>query len=243
MLKLRKYFAGILSTLYPKHCMVCNTFLEDAEIDLCMDCWRALPLIGSSHCEKCGAPLGKYSMPMQKCSRCDGELRNIKRVSAMFKYEETSKALIHELKFRRQKHVAYGLGKLFALHLKNEAFIKEVDLIVPVPLHWRREYARTFNQSEILASTVAKQLEIPYATNILARKRATNEQAKLSHVERRRNLIDAFSLSLVNKHKLRNKTILLIDDVMTTGTTMTECATTLKKGSPKLVYGAVLCRA
>jgi len=241
---LTKYLSGIVSLLYPKHCAICETYIDEGFFDLCEDCWKSLPLIGSTQCQRCGAYLGPYTKPSESCSRCEeGQFSSIKKVSAIFRYKDSAKDLIHKLKFDKRRYVAYSLADMLAEHLKTEAFIEKIDIIVPVPLHWRREMVRTFNQSEIIASSVSKKLKIKYETNVIGRKRATKEQSRLEINERKKNLEGAFALSLVNRFKVAGKTILLIDDVMTTGTTLTECAKVLKKGNAKAIYGAVICRA
>ncbi|MCD4656758.1 MAG: ComF family protein [Planctomycetes bacterium] len=243
---IEKYVSGLVSILYPKHCVICGQYLEHLEhsdFDLCRECWEALPTIGSSFCAKCGAYLGPYTKPAKNCSRCKGELANIEKVVALFRYKDSAKDLIHKLKFDRQRHVAYSLANMLASHLTTDELISKIDYIIPVPLHWKREMHRTFNQSEIICSTLAKKLKLKYRTNIIVRKKATREQSKLTRLERKKNLKDAFALSYAKKHKIRNSTIMLIDDVMTTGTTLSECAQVLKKGGAKKVYGAVVCRA
>ncbi len=238
-----KYVSGLVSLFYPQHCVICGQYLEQSDFDLCKRCWDGLPTIGSSYCEKCGAYLGPYTKPAKTCSRCKSELKYLKKVVALFRYKDTAKELIHRLKFDRERHVAYCLANMLASHLSTDDFISKIDFMIPVPLHWKREMHRTFNQSEIICSTLAKKLGLKYRTNILVRTKATREQSKLKHRERLNNLKDAFALSLVKKHKIRNKTILLVDDVMTTGATMSECAKVLKKGGAKRIYGVVVCRA
>ena len=127
----------------------------------------------------------------------------LKKVVAMLRYKDSAKDLIHRLKFERHRHVAYTLAKILASHLSTDDFLNKIDFIIPVPLHWKREMHRTFNQSEIICSTLAKKLRIKYRTNILVRVKATREQSKLTPVERKKNIKDAFALSLVKRHKIR----------------------------------------
>jgi ComF family protein len=133
--------------------------------------------------------------------------------------------LVHEIKYRGGKELAYEMGVLFGLDLKKEKFLLLYDCICPVPLHKTKQRTRGYNQSEWLARGIAKILEIPVDNNILSRKIFTKTQTKKNRQERWENVKDAFEV--VDRDKIKNKHILLIDDILTTGATIEACAAKL----------------
>lgn len=140
-------------------------------------------------------------------------------------YEGVLRELVHVFKYGRVRTLAAPLGaRLLEALPAEEAF----DLIVPVPLHWRRRWQRGFNQSELLGKEISRHIGIPLA-NVLRRGRATATQAGLSNTARRSNVRTAFQGRRFAESLVRGKRVLLIDDVMTTGSTAAACAVALKK--------------
>jgi len=149
-------------------------------------------------------------------------------------YEGTLRKLIHLFKYGGMRRLAQPLGGLLADALPRD---RQFDLVTAVPLHWRRQWQRGFNQSELLAKAMARARGIP-AMKVLRRGSATRAQAGLSNAQRRENVTGAFRA----RRRVNGMRILLIDDVMTTGATAGACARALKKAGAKSVSLAALAR-
>jgi len=132
--------------------------------------------------------------------------------------------ILHELKYRDQQHVGIEMGRLFGLELKDTPFT-EADLIHPIPLHCSKQRKRGYNQSELIARGISQVLNIPVKTDLVIRKVETLTQTKKTRYERWMNMKDTFQIQDVSS--LRDKHILLVDDVITTGATVEACATSL----------------
>jgi ComF family protein len=130
--------------------------------------------------------------------------------------------LVHEIKYRGAKELAYELGKESAYVLKESDFFSKIDYLCPVPLHKQKEKKRGYNQSEWIARGLSEVLNIPVEKNILKRKIYTSTQTKKNRQQRWENVKDAFDIG--EKHKLEKKHILIVDDVLTTGATLEACA-------------------
>jgi len=158
-----------------------------------------------------------------RCALCRGGLRGFDAAYCYGAYEGVLRELIHLFKYARVKTLAQPLADLLSLALPRE---QRFDAVTPVPLHWRRQWARGFNQSDLLAQAIARRCCIP-VTRALRRARATLTQAGLSNTARRQNVVAAFRCRPVAR-TLSGKRVLLIDDVMTTGSTAAACARALK---------------
>jgi ComF family protein len=151
-------------------------------------------------------------------------------------YEDTLRELIHLFKYGRVRPLAGRLGELIVSAIpRDQAF----DLVVPVPLHWRRRLERGFNQSELLANAVAKRYGLR-AVSAIRRKRTTATQAGLSNAKRRLNVAGAFAIR--RKAEVEGRRVLLVDDVMTTGATLSACAGVLKRAGARYVAVLTLAR-
>jgi ComF family protein len=174
------------------------------------------------------------------CAACRSGLRGFDSAASFGLYEGPLRKLVHLFKYSGMK----PLARMLAGYMERAIPVDErFDAIVPVPLHWRRQWERGFNQSALLADHIAKRRGIPMV-NALRRKRATATQAGLASAGRRRNVASAFDLRVKgNKDpRLAGRKILLIDDVMTTGATASACASVLKRGGAKSVSLLTLAR-
>jgi ComF family protein len=153
-------------------------------------------------------------------------------------YEGLLRELIWRFKYKAERRLARPLGSLLALRLEGEAFMKVIDRIVPVPLFWRKRVSRGFNQAELLAKRVARNFGVPLSPRILKRKKSTQPLYPLGGIERRKELAGAFQIR--SSRRIRGKRVLVIDDLMTTGTTLQECARVLSEAGAAAVYCAVL---
>lgn len=182
-------------------------------------------------CTVCNTPfLNAFPLDEQSvCAACRAGLRAFDRAASFGAYEGTLRSLIHLLKYKGMKPLARPLAELMNRALAVDAAF---DAIVPVPLYWRRQWGRGFNQAELLARHVGKQRGLS-VINALRRRRATDTQASLATTGRRKNVAGAFTVR--RNADVAGKRILLIDDVMTTGATAGACASVLKKAGAKSI--------
>jgi len=186
-------------------------------------------------CPGCGGELDGVLEICRKCLR--EEKRLWKKAVSVFRMTGTAQELIHRYKYSNTPEMARPFGKLAA-----EALIKngiKVDFIVPTPLHWLRSFLRGFNQATLLAEVISEETGIP-VMDIMKRTKWTKQQARLSRKERKKNLKGAFS---VKKQEIcKNRSILLLDDVMTTGSTLSAAAAELMKAGAHEINVLVLGR-
>ena len=133
--------------------------------------------------------------------------------------------LIHSFKYRGKYEIGMMLGEMFAADLKSSAYFKNINTIIPVPLHWTKLKTRGFNQSEVIARGMAKQMNAQIENDVLIRRFATDTQTKKSRLKRVENVQGKFGIQ--NPEKIAGKHVLLIDDIITTGSTIEECANIL----------------
>ncbi len=223
--------------LFPENikCIICNDELPcDNDFCLCEDCVKHLPFMPSDNiCLKCGAPTksGNY------CLHCKQAGRHFEKHRSVFAYSGEIINTIQNFKYSNAKYLAPYLGNLLVDKFKKEGWV--VDMVIPVPLHEMREKERGYNQSLMLSRQFEK-IALEINTTALVRTKYLTQQAILTGKERLTNLKQSFKV--VNKKEIKGKTILLIDDIFTTGNTINACASTLRKGGAKEVYALTICK-
>lgn len=208
----------LLGPWLPRRCLLCGLPTEAPRHGWCRGCLADLPWIVAG-CNRCGLPL---PAPGAVCRRCPPALACFDRVAAVLVYEYPVDRLIAAAKFGAQMAMARGLGQLLALRAPA---VCEPPVLIPVPLHWRREAGRGFNQAEEIARGAAGCLGLPVATALCRRSRATVEQARLPAPARRRNPDRVFTASA----SLRGLPVVVVDDVLTTGATARALGETLRE--------------
>lgn len=236
LIKISKY---ILDIIFPIRCIGCNQ--EDNFI--CSDCFNKIEICKKQKCPKCLTDSEDGSF----CSKCkiSSKMKGI-IVSASYENKILQKA-IHNLKYKFIKDLSADLAKLLAASLKTWMKYNGKDInniiLIPVPLHKKREKSRGFNQSELLADNLMRRIKLPINKNLIFRKSCTASQANLDHWQRRKNIKNAFQINKNSKNiLLTGKIIIIIDDVCTTSSTLEECAKILDKFNPKEIWGLVLAR-
>jgi ComF family protein len=226
--------------LFPADCRVCQRALDKwTRVPVCADCLESpAPLQADYFCAVCNTPfLNAYPLDDQGvCAACRSGLRGFDHAASFGLYEGPLRSLIHLYKYSGMKPLARPLARYLERIIPED---RHFDAIVPVPLHWRKKWARGFNQSEILSRCLGKLSGIPVA-DALRRKRPTATQAGLASAGRRRNVDGAFGVR--GGAKITGANLLLIDDVMTTGATASACARALKRGGAKSVSLLTLAR-
>ncbi len=220
----------ILNILCPPLCPICQTEIDEAH-GLCPKCYQKLRFITEPCCQICGRPFEYKGLGKPICAKCMKKKPSYDMARSVLEYDDFSKKLI--LLFKHADKTE--LTPLFTKFLKqvDSKLFKNTDMIIPVPLHWTRRVKRQYNQSALLAKSLGKELKIPFNPTILKRIRHTVSQGHLTHKQRQKNVHNAFQVK--HSYLIKGKTILVIDDVMTTGSTLNECAKILKKSGVKSV--------
>ncbi len=234
--------------IYPPRCAICRQFLWKGplikggnSLSFCPSCIADFRHISSPLCPICGAPFPSEIKEDHPCEDCLRKRPFYDSAGAPYRNEGPILKAIHRLKYGAKSFLAGSLGPLLARFMEER--IKESGhlLTMPVPLHPKRVRERGFNQSLLLARHVANGLKSDLDFLSLRRVRYTLPQTRLAKKERQRNVRGAFQLK--NRDAVKGKTILLVDDVVTTGNTMNECARLLKKGGSGKVFCVSLARA
>lgn len=214
--------------------MRCGKILKE-NTGLCSDCFAEIHFITEPYCHKCGHPFDFLEEHNGKllCGRCLKRQRSVFRLSrSAFAYDESSKNLILSFKFHDKTENAKILAQMMFVAGKD-IFAAGIDVIMPVPLHYTRLIKRRYNQSALLANELSKLSGIRADNMSLIRHKKTRPQVELSGMERQRNVRDVFSVK--SPEKVKGRRVLLIDDVLTTGATLRECARALRKAGAKSV--------
>ncbi|MEE9487603.1 MAG: ComF family protein [Candidatus Brocadiales bacterium] len=234
---LRRHVDTFANLLYPAHCFSCGKSLhnEDREY-LCAQCSNGISHITGVRCPRCGMGLGNYALFSQEgCAECKSQgLRFDGAFSAAY-YEGAIKELIHRFKYGKQEFLAKPLAKLIVRHFREIDYNRpRIDIVAAVPLHRKKRRERGFNQADLLGRNAGKLLGLEVCLGGLKRTRNTRSQTIQSYFRRRENVRGAF---LVKKPEyFKGKDILLVDDVLTSGLTASECAKVLKEAGARKVY-------
>lgn len=228
-LALNNFFWKCIDWIYPPVCCTCG---EIGKL-ICDGCYSQIAFIQNPSCIFCAEPLNSGSI----CKRCKQQLPHFSILRSLGYYSGSLRDAIVSLKYHRN----IGLGAFFAPHL-CEIIVNEkwnIDLISAIPLSSNRKKERGYNQAEILAKPIARTMNLPYSEKSVHRIKHTSSQVGLSVKERQLNMKEAFE---ANPQVVKNKSILLIDDVATTGATMDACAKALLDAGCRQVFGLTLAK-
>ena len=224
----------LLHFLFPRTCFNCNIDLPMKEQGfLCKDCLKKLKKPGPFICQRCGITLKDGGAHCFNCRGTKAKHFKCSLIRSSLDFNESSRALIHGLKYEKYTNIAKFLAPLMQKTLLENPDFLEAEYFVPVPIHKKRLKKRGFNQSEILAKELSALTNIP-VLNALIRIKNTKSQTKLTKKERAENIKEAFVCP--EPKEIKKKAIILIDDVCTTGATLEECAKVLKKAGAREVY-------
>ena len=241
-----KRFHALIDIIYPPRCLGCALFLEDNHnhrqtAHFCPDCFSDFSPVVSPLCPICSTPLVSGLQKDHLCEDCLRKRPFYEAIYALYHYEGAMMEAIHQFKYGEKRYLAKSLGPLFVQFAGSRMKQRDDLLIMPVPLHKKRLRERGFNQSLLLAKHLARQMNAELDFLSLRRVRYTLPQTGLGKEERRKNVRGAFRVE--NPHAVKAKTVLLVDDVATTGNTLNECARVLKKSGCKNVFCMVLAKA
>jgi len=238
----------VVDWLYPPRCRACSGRIHGRDGEyFCRSCWEKLQLISHPLCNLCGRPFPDAAGDDHLCGACLSRAPHFSaaRSWACYPREEVEdhplRQVVQKFKYGRKVSLGKPLGRLLARGCREFLASCGADLIVPVPLHPQRLRWRGFNQSVLLARQISRAHRIALDPFALVRSRATSPQTQLAEDDRRRNVRGAFSLN--PNRSVEDKSVLLVDDVYTSGATVNECSRILKRGGAKQVQVVTLARA
>ena len=228
----------MLEWLYPTRCPVCDKPVLPKGIILHPFCENRLPLISEPLCKKCGKQLS--SEDEEYCPVCRMKNRVWDGGRSVYRYHGVAGSMIRKVKRDGTEPTLRFLAKQMKRHCR--LFLSETgaECIVPVPLHRKKQQKRGFNQAELLAEALGKELGLP-VKNLLQKTKQTKDQKYMSLEQRSRNVADVYRIRNEAKGVAMPRSVLLMDDIVTTGSTLTACARALKEAGVKEVYFITVC--
>jgi competence protein ComFC len=229
-----------VSLLYPPVCAMCGTSIRAGKY-LCDQCEAKAVRIVAPFCEKCSEPFDGSIKGAFTCANCAHRTIYFEAAVAAYRGRGIVRQIVHEFKYGRQIHLRHLVARWLHAALDDERLCgRRFDVLVPVPLHPARQRERGFNQASLLAELLSVQISIRVKP-LLERTRYTTTQTALDRSERMENLHNAFRLR--KNANVRGLSVLLVDDVLTTGSTLNECARVLKRAGAFSVHAATAARA
>ena len=229
---------AIVDGVLPPRCLACGVTVGEPDA-LCPQCWAAMTFFAPPWCARCGLPFPHPMGADAVCAACARERQSWDRARAALRYDKHSRHLVLALKHGDRTHLAPALGRW--MRRAGAELLDGADLIAPVPLHWTRLFARRYNQAALLAHEVHAAGGPPVAPDWLIRRRRTPSQGRLGPAARARNVHAAFALRA--GRSVKGKRIVIIDDVLTTGATVEECARVLRRAGAAWIGVLTLARS
>ena len=238
-LPLRNPLRGLVSLFYPSFCAACSGLVEPGEY-LCDVCADEAPRLRAPFCAKCSQPFAGAISDTFICANCQDRVLHFDAAVSAYRSRGVVRQVMLDFKYGRQVHLRYILARWLAEALEDPRLAgRRFDFIVPVPLHPARKRERGFNQAELLARVLSRKTNIGLYS-VLQRTRYTTTQTQFDRAQRMENLKGAFRLR--RGGNVQDLRVLLVDDVLTTGSTLSECASVLKADGALSVHAATAAR-
>jgi ComF family protein len=234
----RAFFGRALDIALPTLCPACREPVGGN--GLCAPCWSKLSLIAPPYCERLGIPFAYDPGPGVLSMQAITDPPAYHRARAAVRYDDVARTLVHALKYGDRLDLAPTMGRWMAR--AGRELLADADALIPVPLHWRRLWARRFNQSALLAKAIGQENGIAVADTALKRVKATPQQVGLSQAERAQNVQGAFRVPTERKAEVAGRRLVLVDDVLTSGATSDACARALLRAGARSVDLLVFAR-
>jgi ComF family protein len=220
---LKSLFNSVLDFVYPPLCLVCSRLLDTGKDHVCSECWESVP--------KVHPDLALYLETRRKLV----ETESVEELASLFVFEKEGalQKIVHSLKYSGVQTLGLEIGQRLGKNLIERSI--QADALVPIPLHKRKLRERGYNQSELIARGCSLMMGIPVRTDLVIRGKFTETQTKFSLEERKQNMEDAF---LCRSSDVKGKVLILIDDVITTGSTIGSCAVVLKRAGAARIIAA-----
>jgi len=220
--------------LFPRRCPVCDGIVVPWGDLCCRNCKGKWTYLGADYCMKCGK--GLSSQETEYCQDCRKYQHFFERGRSLYRYESVAGAIFRFKYQGRQEYADFFAEEMYR-YLGKDILNMKADVMIPVPLHPSRYKERGYNQSALLAKELSRRLHIPFSDKIAVRCKKTIPQKQLSYAERQNNLKKAFKL---NGNDVKLNTVIIIDDIYTTGSTVDALAKVLAEGGAKRIYVATL---
>ena len=233
----RRLSRAVVDAVLPPRCLACGVAVDEPDA-LCATCWNAMSFLAAPWCAVCGLPFAHPLEAGAVCGACAGNPPRWDRARAVLRYDKHSRRLVLALKYDRTD-VAPALGGW--MRRAGAELLDGADMVLPVPLHWTRLVSRRYNQASLLAHAIHAAGGPPVAPDWLVRRRRTPSQGRLGPLARARNVRGAFALR--RGRSVKGRRIVIVDDVLTTGATVEECARVLRREGAAFVGVLTLARA
>ena len=226
----------VLDLIFPRRCPLCDDVLPVFEVNqrdtyICPECKKKLKIVKEPVCKKCGKPMERERAVY--CLDCEKKRHDFIQGNAVFEYQGDLQRALYRFKYANRREYADFYGAAAAAQYEKWMKQKKIQAIVPIPLHKKKQKKRGYNQAELFAKVLGKQVGIPVRTDLLIREKSTIPQKELNEAERKNNLKNAFKIT---ENIVQLSYILLVDDIYTTGSTIDAAAATLKEAGCREVY-------
>ena len=237
--EIKNYWTAFVRIIYPTFCLICESSLEINECYLCDSCQAQIPHLKQPLCRKCAAEVPPFAELSSRCPSCRSMKTYYHQGTALFPYRDAVKKILHVVKFEKKPWYVKSFKKSIAK--ANFALpIHKYDFMVPVPADPKRKKQREFNTAHLIAESIAQLPNAPGIKPILKKIKSTAPQSELDRSKRLSNLFGTFRL--IRSENVRHKRVLLVDDIVTTGATINECAKCLKEADVSCVDFFALAR-
>jgi ComF family protein len=227
-----------LDVALPTLCVACRDPVEGEGV--CANCWAKMSFIAPPFCPRLGIPFVYDPGPDMLSMEAIASPPAYSRARAAVRYDDVARTLVHALKYQDRTDLAPAMGRWMAR--AGRELLDDAEVLVPVPLHWRRGWSRRYNQSGVLARVIERQTGVRLATEALRRIRPTEQQIGLSRPQRASNVQGAFKVASDRQSTIAGRRVVLIDDVLTSGATVDACARALLRAKAASVDVLVFAR-
>jgi ComF family protein len=227
-----------LDIALPTLCVACREPVDGEGV--CAECWAKLSFIEPPYCPRLGIPFVYDPGPELLSMEAIANPPAFARARAAVRYDDVARSLVHALKYQDRTDLAPTMGRWMAR--AGRELLKDADVLIPVPLHWRRGWSRRYNQSGALARVIERHSGVPLASEALRRVRRTEQQIGLSRTQRASNVQGAFKVAPERNGDVAGRRVILIDDVLTSGATIDACARALLRAKAASVDVLVFAR-
>lgn len=225
-----------IELLFPRRCPVCNEIVVPRGNLICPSCYKKLSFVKSPNCKKCGKEV--WSDAQEYCFDCTRHKRSFEYGAALVNYNEAAKNSMVKIKYKNKREYLDFYAQEMIKKMAYKIQWMKADLLVPVPVHPGRRRQRGFNQAQVLAEKLGQALGIPVCLDTLQRSKRTAPQKDLTPAQRLKNLEKAFTVGKIPEGA---ESVILVDDIYTTGSTVEACTRVLKRSGVKRVYFLTIC--